>query len=148
MLYICKMRTVQVSELRKNIFEELQHLPVQVRKRNQPIAYLTPADPKRKPLIDLSAIADFSKTHGVQRFYLFGSILRDDFKESSDVDVMVDIGGPFSDILKMVKMRGELEILFGRKVDLVSKYNVEQGNVKPRFRDEILKTSSLVYDAT
>ena len=142
------MRTVQVSDLRKNIFEELRHLPVQVRKRNKTVAYLSPADPKRKPLIDLDAIADFSKAHSVRRFYLFGSILREDFNESSDVDVMVDVGGPFSDILKMVKMRKELEILFGRKVDLVSRHNVEQGNVKPRFRDDILKTSSLVYDAT
>jgi predicted nucleotidyltransferase len=101
-----------------------------------------------KPLLDLDAISSFCERYAVRRFYLFGSILRDDFGKDSDVDVMVDVGGPFDKISTVRSMVGELEALFGRKVDLVSLDNVERGSISPRYRYEILKTSCLVYNAT
>jgi len=122
--------------------------PIELRRRGARIAVLTSSSMKRKPLLDLEAVAAFCGRHAVKRFYLFGSILRDDFNEESDVDVMVDVGGPFSRMATVATMTKELGEMFGRKVDLLSKYNVEKGNVRPRYRAEILRTASLVYDAS
>ncbi|MCH7996082.1 MAG: nucleotidyltransferase domain-containing protein, partial [Planctomycetes bacterium] len=35
-------------------------------------------------------IADFCQRHGIRRLALFGSVLRDDFRPDSDVDVLVE----------------------------------------------------------
>ena len=147
------MRTVQVTDFRRNLHGELSHLaktaePIALARRDERVAVLSAAGKGRKPLLDLEVVAAFCRKHAVRRFYLFGSILRDDFGERSDVDVMVDVGGPFSDLSTVAAMSRELCEMFGRKVDLVSKHNVEEGNVRARYRDEILKTASLVYDAT
>ena len=147
------MRSVQIADFRRNLRGELGHLakttePVELKRHDDRVAVLLPSSSSGKPLLDLDAISSFCKRHAVKRFYLFGSILRDDFGKESDVDVMVDVGGPFTQISTVRTMVEELEMLFGRKVDLVSLFNVEQGNVKPRYRNEILKTASLVYNAT
>ena len=147
------MRSVQIADFRRNLKDELGHLaetaePVELRKHDDRVAVLLPASSSGKPLPDLDAISAFCERHAVRRFYLFESILRGDFGKDSDVDVMVDVGGPFTRISTVRTMVEELEALFGRKVDIVSLFNVERGSVKPRYRDEILKTSSLVYDAT
>ena len=38
---------------------------------------------------DGQKIADFCRRHGISRLSLFGSILRDDFRPDSDIDVLV-----------------------------------------------------------
>jgi predicted nucleotidyltransferase len=40
--------------------------------------------------IDRNALSDFCERHRIRRLALFGSVLRDDFKRSSDVDVLVE----------------------------------------------------------
>lgn len=41
--------------------------------------------------LDMEAVADFCRRWHVREFSLFGSVLKDDFTEDSDVDVMVDL---------------------------------------------------------
>jgi hypothetical protein len=73
------------------------------------------------------SIRSFCRKWNVTRFRLYGSILRDDFRHDSDVDVMVECDPEaktsFSDLLSMQE---ELEALFSRKVDLADRRSVEQ----------------------
>ncbi|MEX2016030.1 MAG: nucleotidyltransferase domain-containing protein, partial [Candidatus Hydrogenedentales bacterium] len=67
-------------------------------------------------------IAAFCKKWRIREFSLFGSVLREDFRPDSDVDVLVSFkenaGVGVWDLSEMVE---ELEVLFGRKVDLATK---------------------------
>lgn len=55
-------------------------------------------------------------TYGIKKIGLFGSVARGEHREVSDVDVVYE-GEP--DILLRLRMKRELEVLFGCKVDIV-----------------------------
>lgn len=97
--------------------------------------------------IDLSeeAISEFCSRWRITEFALFGSVLRDDFSDDSDLDVLVDFA-PDADwsLLDHVQMEQELEELLGREVDLLSRRSVEQSRNWLR-RNEILDTAEVVY---
>lgn len=90
------------------------------------------------------AIANFCQRWQVQEFYLFGSVLRDDFRLDSDVDVMVQFAPHAHWGFEIVDMQQELEGMFGRKVDLLTKKSIEQSENWIR-RKEILETARLIY---
>lgn len=87
----------------------------------------------------------FCKKWGLKEFSLFGSILRDDFRPDSDVDVLVSfLPGRQMTFEGFVDMREELSAMFGgREVDLVEKRLVKN----PFRRYEILTTREVVYAA-
>lgn len=65
------------------------------------------------------AIIEFAERHGVRRLALFGSALRPDFSDDSDVDLLVEFQvGRTPGLLGMSAMELELEQLLGRPVDL------------------------------
>ena len=76
--------------------------------------------------ISRDRIADFCHRWKITEFALFGSVLRDDFRPDSDIDVLVtfapDASWRFYDLLIM---KEELEVMFGRPVDLVEKRLIE-----------------------
>ena len=122
------MQTLQSTELRKNLFKVLDQLattrePIEILRFKEPIAVLMPSaklpGTQLKPVLDLNAITKFCRNHHVKSFSLFGSILRDDFNEASDVDVLIDLPGLGLDFHEECRLIDELEIIFGRKVDLV-----------------------------
>ncbi|MGB7414305.1 MAG: nucleotidyltransferase domain-containing protein [Thermosynechococcaceae cyanobacterium] len=81
----------------------------------------------------------------VQEFYLFGSVLRDDFRpDSSDIDVMVTFAPEARWGFEFVSMKHELEQFFERKVDLLTKPSIEKSHNWIR-RKEILGTAKLIY---
>src|SRR6185503_15711485 len=90
-------------------------------------------------------IAEFCKRWSITEFSLFGSVLREDFRPDSDIDVLVSID-PTSRIglLEMAQMQIELEKLFKRPVDLVEK----EGLRNPYRKREILKTAEVIYAAS
>ncbi len=92
-------------------------------------------------------IAAFCRRWKITEFALFGSVLREDFRPDSDVDVLVtfgpDAGWGFEHLLEM---KGELEVLFGRTVDLVEKGLVEQSDNYIR-RKHILSHVEPIYVA-
>lgn len=91
------------------------------------------------------AIAQFCQRWKIQEFYLFGSVLRDDFRPDSDIDVMVQFAPNSSwGLLELVRMKRELEELFMRKVDLLTKKTIERSENWIRRR-EILGTARLIY---
>jgi predicted nucleotidyltransferase len=95
--------------------------------------------------IPLDRIRDFCMRWKIVEFALFGSVLRDDFRPDSDVDVLVTFGAEatWSYWDGWFEMIEELEAMFGRKVDLVTKRSLKN----PFRRHEILKTHQVVYAA-
>lgn len=99
---------------------------------------------RRNFSIPRKKIAEFCKRWSINEFALFGSVLRDDFRPDSDVDVLVSID-PKAHIglLDIVQMQLELEKMFKRPVDLVEK----EGLRNPYRRRAILRTAQVVYAA-
>lgn len=94
--------------------------------------------------IPMDKIEAFCKKWKVKEFSLFGSVLRDDFRPDSDVDVMVSFeenaGWDLGDWVDMIE---ELKIIFGRDVDLL-----EKGSIRNPFRrHSIMTTKEVLYAA-
>ena len=92
--------------------------------------------------IPLNAVEDFCRKWKIRRFSLFGSVLREDFRPESDVDILIT----FSDdaewsLWDWIEMTDQLKTLFGRDVDVVE----ESGLKNPFRRHEILKTRQEIY---
>ena len=97
-----------------------------------------------KVAIDHEGIVDFCRRWKVAELSLFGSVLREDFNpERSDVDVLIDFQpDAHIGLFELTDMQDELEALFGRKVDLVTK-----PALKPGIRQSILDSSEVLYAA-
>ena len=92
-------------------------------------------------------IADFCKRWKITEFALFGSVLREDFSPESDLDVLVTFA-PHArwSLLDHVEMQDELKIIFGRKVDLISRRGIERSRNYIR-RKEIIESAEVIYAA-
>lgn len=91
-----------------------------------------------------TALAELCRRFGVNRLYVFGSGASGDLRPSSDLDFVVTMSdrlptGKYAD--RFLDFADELELLFGRRVDLVS----EQSIRNPFFRREVEATRQLVY---
>jgi predicted nucleotidyltransferase len=92
-------------------------------------------------------IADYCRRWNIVRFELFGSVLRDDFRPDSDVDVLVTFAPNVGyGIGELLDMEDELKALFGRDVDLVKRDLVERSENYIRRRS-ILNSAQSVYAA-
>lgn len=80
------------------------------------------------------------KKHGVVRAGLFGSVVREDFGEESDVDVLVDYPGGKS-LLDVIGLQLELEEVLKRSVDVVH-YN----RLRERIRKSVLDDEVRIYE--
>jgi predicted nucleotidyltransferase len=87
-------------------------------------------------------IADFCRRNHVRRLSLFGSILRDDFRPDSDVDVLVEFEPGRTPGFAFFRMQEELSALLGRKVDLNT-----PGFLSEHFRQEVLRQAEALYVA-
>ncbi len=94
--------------------------------------------------IDRDRIAEFCRKWQIREFSLFGSVLRDDFRPDSDVDVLVEFAPdhPWS-LFEILDLEEELRGIFGRDVDVVMKGGLRN----PFRRKEILSTRRVVYAA-
>ncbi len=99
---------------------------------------------RKKFRIPRKKIAEFCKRWSIIEFSVFGSVLREDFRADSDVDVLVSID-PKAHIglFEIAEMQIELEKMFKRPVDFVEK----EGLRNPYRRSEILRTARVVYAA-
>ena len=86
----------------------------------------------------------FARRWKVTQLALFGSALRDDFNDDSDVDVLVTFAPDTHwNLLDLATMQQELEQMFNRPVDLVE----EAALRNPFRRREILSTKQILYAA-
>ncbi len=76
--------------------------------------------------------------YGVKRIGLFGSCVRGEMREDSDIDILVEIEKDIS-LLDFIGIKLEIEETLGRNVDLV-----EYCTIKPLLRERILKEQVVV----
>ena len=93
----------------------------------------------------LERLGRFCRERGIARLELFGSALRDDFSEGSDVDLLATFRlDAHPTLLDWADMQEKLAEMFGRQVDLVSRRAIE--NSRNRYRKySILTTATPIY---
>ena len=94
-------------------------------------------------------LAAFCQQHCILELFVFGSILRDDFRSDSDIDLLV-VFDPNSktriSLMDLVGMGYQLEDIVGRKVDLVEKRSIVDSDNWIR-RKNILDTAQSIYES-
>lgn len=86
-------------------------------------------------------IAEFCRRHHIRKLALFGSVLRDDFRSDSDVDVLVEFEqGHAIGLIRLAGVELELSEILGRKVDLRTPMDLSR-----YFRQEVLKSAEIQY---
>lgn len=94
-----------------------------------------------------SEIAAFCRKWLIEEFALFGSAVRDDFDQNSDIDVLVTFKPEARwTLFDHVDMQDELKKLFGRDVDLVSRKGIER-SLNHLRRHEIISSARVIYAA-
>lgn len=100
-----------------------------------------------KAKIDRQRISEFCQRWGIAELALFGSVLRDDFRPDSDIDVLLSFAeGATHTLFDLARMQTELERIFGREVHVLSRRAVEASR-NPIRRDSILSSAETVYAA-
>ncbi len=95
----------------------------------------------------IAQIQAFCQRWEITEFALFGSVLRDDFRSDSDIDVLVTFApAAHPTLFDLVRMENELKEIFQRDVDLVSRRGIEQSRNYLR-RSEILASAQVIYAA-
>ena len=90
-------------------------------------------------------VVEFCRKWHVSEFSLFGSALRSDFRADSDFDVMVDFEpGTHHSLLDVVSMAEDLQSIFGREVDLLTRPAVDKSRNYIR-RKAILESRKVIY---
>ena len=90
--------------------------------------------------VPLSEIESLCRRHHIRRLALFGSVLRDDFRPDSDVDVLVEFEPGRTPGFKFWDVEDELTELFGRKVDLNT-----PGCLSRYFRERVQREAQVLY---
>jgi predicted nucleotidyltransferase len=93
--------------------------------------------------IDRDAVRRFCQTHHIRRLALFGSVLREDFADASDVDVLVEFEAGHTPGLSFFTMQEELSALLGRQVDLHTPQSISR-----YFRDRVIAEAQVQYERT
>lgn len=92
---------------------------------------------------DERTIADFCRRHRVGKLALFGSILTNDFRPDSDVDVLVEFEPNVRvSLLDLGGMLMELREMLGREVDLRTPQDLSQ-----YFREQVIRQARVLYAA-
>lgn len=88
-------------------------------------------------------IKQFCIHNKIKRLALFGSVLRDNFRADSDIDIIVEfMPGTRVGMLTMARIERELSQIFeGRKVDLRT-----PAELSHYFRDDVLQKAEVCYD--
>ena len=91
--------------------------------------------------LDREKIAAFCRHHHIRRLALFGSVLRDDFRPDSDVDVLVEFEPGYTvGLIRFAGMELELSDILGRRVDLRTPADLSR-----YFRQEVLESAEVQY---
>ena len=96
------------------------------------------------PRIDVPVdrIAEFCRRHHILRLSVFGSILRDDFRADSDVDVLVEFAPGATPGFGFIGIQDKLTEILGRRVDLHT-----PASLSKYFREDVLREAEALYDA-
>jgi predicted nucleotidyltransferase len=93
--------------------------------------------------ISQTALRQFCTQHNIIKLSLFGSVLRNDFTDHSDIDILVEFRANYTPtFLSLAAMERELsDLLKGRKIDLRT-----PEELSPYFRDRVMAEAVVQYD--
>jgi predicted nucleotidyltransferase len=92
---------------------------------------------------NIEVIRELCSKHKVNKLFVFGSVLTDQFKDQSDIDFVVDFSGVdlFDYAANYFDLKFSLELLFRRKVDLLEGKAIDN----PYLRQSIDSSKRLIY---
>lgn len=95
--------------------------------------------------IPQTELNQFCQRHFITKLSLFGSVLRDDFTQESDIDFLVEFKPDYiPTFFKLAQMERELSSLFKeRKIDLRTPQELS-----PYFRQKVIQEAVIQYDIT
>ncbi len=88
-------------------------------------------------------IAAFCEHHHIRKLSLFGSVLREDFGDDSDVDVLVEFENGHTPGWNIVSMQNEISRLVGREVDFRTAEELSR-----HFRRQVIDKALTIYERT
>ena len=93
--------------------------------------------------INQERLAEFCRRHHIRKLSFFGSVLREDFRPDSEVDLLVEFAPDhIPGLLRLAGMENELTDMVGREVELRTAEDLSR-----YFRDEVVSSAELVYAA-
>ncbi len=96
-----------------------------------------------KIFLPAEKLNEFCRRYHIRKLALFGSVLRDDFRKESDIDVLVEFEKGHVPGLAFFAMEKELSDILGHKVELHT-----PGFLSPYFRDQVIKEAEIQYIAS
>jgi predicted nucleotidyltransferase len=92
-------------------------------------------------------VAAFCERHHIRRLWLFGSVLRDDFRPDSDIDVLAEFepGYEPTSFAQLFEIEAELQAILQRRVDF-GEYELVQHDPNYIRRDHILNSAQVIYE--
>ena len=85
-------------------------------------------------------LAEFCRKNHIRRMAFFGSVLREDFRPDSDIDILVEFEAGHVPGLAFFTMQAELTRILGRQVDLFTpKF------LSPYFREQVIREAKVAY---
>lgn len=92
-------------------------------------------------------IGEFCKEWNIKELQVFGSVTTKNFHPDSDIDIIVDFpAGSHHTLIELAQMEAELETIFGRRIDLLTRQAVEKSRNTIR-KESILSSMEKVYGA-
>jgi uncharacterized protein len=93
--------------------------------------------------LDDTLLRAFCRRHGIRALQLFGSAARNELRDDSDIDLLVEFEPDRTPgLLGIATLELQLEQLLGRNVDLRT-----AGDLSPYFRGEVVATARVLYAA-
>jgi hypothetical protein len=90
--------------------------------------------------LPMERIAEICRRHHIRRLALFGSVLTEEFRPDSDVDMLVEFEPGKTPGLEFFGIQRELSALVGRQVDLNTYRDLSR-----YFRDEVVAEARTIY---
>jgi len=96
---------------------------------------------KSRIKIPKDRLVQFCEANHINRLSLYGSVLRDDFRQDSDIDMLIEFEpGSKVGLIKIARIENELSEILGRKVDLRT-----PKELSCYFRQDVLKSAKVEY---
>lgn len=94
--------------------------------------------------IDENIINEIAKKYNIKELSIFGSVLRNDFTNNSDIDLLIEFNKNTNySYFDLLEIKEKLSYIFERPVDLIEKESLKN----PFRRKEILNSARKVYES-
>jgi uncharacterized protein len=84
------------------------------------------------------------KKYSLSEVALFGSVIREDYSDNSDIDILISFtANSKKSLFDIINLKYDFECILNRKVDVIEKSALKN----PFRKNEILKTARVIYAA-